>query len=92
MDSLAHTHSNLVLAFTSPGHGSEPRLTAQLARARALSRGGKTQEAVIELLSPDVWRGLNRVQKETWAREIWVILEGQARRRWAQSFIIYSNS
>ncbi|CCO33306.1 hypothetical protein BN14_07380 [Rhizoctonia solani AG-1 IB] len=81
LDSLAQTHFNLILAFTSPGNGSEPRLTAQLAKARSLSRQGKAQEAVVELLSPDVWRGLNRVQKETWAREIWCILEGQARRR-----------
>ncbi|KAH7340951.1 hypothetical protein B0J17DRAFT_340197 [Rhizoctonia solani] len=81
MDSLARNYSNLILTFTHPEHGSEPRLTAQLARARALSRQGKTQEALTGLLSSDVWRGLNRVQKETWAREIWVILEGQARRR-----------
>ncbi|ELU44876.1 Apc5 domain-containing protein [Rhizoctonia solani AG-1 IA] len=81
VDSLAQTHFNLIMTFTTPGHGSEPRLTAQLAKARALSRQGKSQEAVVGLLDPDVWRGLNRVQKETWAREIWCILEGQARRR-----------
>ncbi|KAF8758434.1 hypothetical protein RHS01_02503 [Rhizoctonia solani] len=88
VDSLAQTHFNLIMTFTTPGHGSEPRLTAQLAKARALSRQGKSQEAVVGLLDPDVWRGLNRVQKETWAREIWCILEGQARRRKINSGIL----
>lgn len=74
----------MIIAFTSPGEASEPRLTAQLARARQLSRRGRPVDALAGLLSPKVWQGLNVVQKETWAREIWVLLEGRARRRYAK--------
>lgn len=81
MDSLAQTQDNMIIAFTSPGQASEPRLTAQLARARQLVRHGKPMDALAGLLSPSVWKGLNVVQKETWAREIWTILEGRAKRR-----------
>ncbi|KAB5594123.1 hypothetical protein CTheo_2460 [Ceratobasidium theobromae] len=81
IDSLAQTQDNMIIAFTSPGQASEPRLTSQLARARQLSRRGQAIDAVAGLLSPGVWKGLNAVQKETWAREIWMILEGRAKRR-----------
>jgi hypothetical protein len=81
MDSLAQTQDNMIIAFTSPGEASESRLTAQLAHARQQSRRGQLIDALVGLLSPCVWKGLNAVQKETWAREIWMILEGRARRR-----------
>ena len=87
MDSLAQIQDNMIVAFTSPGEASEPRLTAQLSRARQLSRRGRLVDALADLLSPEVWKGLNVVQKETWAREIWVLLEGRARRRYGSTIL-----
>ncbi|QRW14582.1 APC5 (anaphase-promoting complex subunit 5) domain-containing protein [Ceratobasidium sp. AG-Ba] len=81
MNSLAQIQDNMIIAFVPPGQASEPRFVAQLSRARQLARQGRPVDALAGLLSPDVWRGLNVVQKETWARKIWTLLEGRARRR-----------
>ncbi|KAG9097966.1 hypothetical protein FRC06_006955 [Ceratobasidium sp. 370] len=87
MNSLAQIQDNMIIAFVPPGQASEPRLVAQLSRARQLARNGRPVDALAGLLSPDVWKGLNVVQKETWAREIWVLLEGRARRRGQDNLI-----
>ncbi|KAG8696604.1 hypothetical protein FRC09_008360 [Ceratobasidium sp. 395] len=87
MHSLAQIQDNMTIAFVPPGQASEPRLVAQLSRARQLARQGRPVDALAGLLSPDVWKGLNVVQKETWAREIWVLLEGRARRRGQDNLI-----
>ncbi|KAG8748656.1 hypothetical protein FRC10_000047 [Ceratobasidium sp. 414] len=87
MSSLAQIQDNMIIAFVPPGQASEPRLVAQLSRARQLARNGRPIDALAGLLSPGVWKGLNVVQKETWAREIWILLEGRARRRGQDNLI-----
>ncbi|KAG8893475.1 hypothetical protein FRB99_001919 [Tulasnella sp. 403] len=81
VESLAQTYEGMVTAFTQPGSDDDSRLNVLRARARRLVRQGNCGGALIVLLDPDTWRGLNLRQYELWANEIWKALQVTARRR-----------
>ncbi|KAG9025744.1 hypothetical protein FRB95_009811 [Tulasnella sp. JGI-2019a] len=80
VESLAQTHENFVIAFTEPGD-DEARFTSLLMRARRLLRQGNFGGALLVLLNPETWAGLNLRQHGVWASEVWKTLRDAVQRR-----------
>ncbi|KAG8872855.1 hypothetical protein FRB97_007290 [Tulasnella sp. 331] len=80
VESLAQTHENFVIAFTEPGD-DEARFTCLLMRARRLLRQGNFGGALLVLLNPETWSGLNLRQHGVWASEVWKTLRVAVQRR-----------
>ncbi|KAG8966350.1 hypothetical protein FRC03_012147 [Tulasnella sp. 419] len=80
VESLAQTHENIILAFTEPGD-DESRLHALCSKARRLGRQGNYGGALLVLLDPNTWKGINLRQYNMWASEIWEVLRLTASRR-----------
>ncbi|EJD53043.1 hypothetical protein AURDEDRAFT_157608 [Auricularia subglabra TFB-10046 SS5] len=71
---VAQTEENIVLTFTPAGSDNDARLSALFGRARQYARQGSTEDALVTLLEPAAWVGLNLRQYHDWADEVWNIL------------------
>ncbi|KZV91078.1 hypothetical protein EXIGLDRAFT_770244 [Exidia glandulosa HHB12029] len=71
---VAQTEENIVLTFTSPATDDDARLSALFGRARVYARQGLCEDALVVLLEPSTWAGLNLRQYQDWADEVWNVL------------------